>query len=420
MNRFFYTLLLYIIQPLVFIKLMARSLRSPQYKNRIAERYGFFDFNQQGGIWLHSVSVGETIAAVPLIRELQNKYPHKAITITTMTPTGSAQVSKIFGDTVQHCYLPYDLPCAMQRTIKRLKPELVIIMETELWPNMIHQLKKKQIPTLLANARLSARSAKGYGKISKLVKPMLGKMTAIAAQYQADGQRFLDLGLPENKLHVTGSVKFDIEVTEAITTQVTALKTQLGDPRPTWIAASTHQGEDEIILEAHKEILKQHPNSLLILVPRHPERFNKVSNLITNQQLTSQNKSKLQSLASETQVLLGDTIGEMMSMFGVSNAAFIGGSLIERGGHNPLEPAAFGLPLTMGPHVFNFASVCDMLSDSQALTTVENSQQLAEQILTWFNDPTLAQQDGEKALNVLKLNQGALKRHLDIIDELLN
>ncbi|WP_260260102.1 lipid IV(A) 3-deoxy-D-manno-octulosonic acid transferase [Vibrio intestinalis] len=420
MNRFFYTLLLYIIQPLVFIKLMVRSLRSPQYKNRIAERYGFFDFNQQGGIWLHSVSVGETIAAVPLIRELQNKYPHKAITITTMTPTGSAQVTKIFGDTVQHCYLPYDLPCAMRRTIKRLKPELVIIMETELWPNMIHQLKKKQIPTLLANARLSARSAKGYGKVSNLVDPMLGEMTAIAAQYQADGQRFIELGLPTDKLHVTGSVKFDIEVTEAITKQVTTLKTQLGDPRPTWIAASTHQGEDEIIIDAHKEILKQHPNALLILVPRHPERFSKVSSLITSQKLTSQNKSELQSLATETQVLLGDTMGEMMSMFGVSNAAFIGGSLIERGGHNPLEPAAFGLPLTMGPHVFNFASVCDMLSDNQALTTVENSQQLAEQILTWFNDPTIAQQDGEKALNVLKLNQGALKRHLDIIDELLN
>ncbi|MDA0149380.1 lipid IV(A) 3-deoxy-D-manno-octulosonic acid transferase [Vibrio sp. LaRot3] len=418
--RVIYTFLLIIIQPLVLAKLLYRSLRNRSYKNRILERYGFYQFNQQGGIWLHSVSVGETIAAVPLIRELQNKYPHKAITITTMTPTGSAQVTKIFGDTVQHCYLPYDLPCAMQRTIKRLKPELVIIMETELWPNMIHQLKQKEIPTLLANARLSARSAKGYGKVSKLVKPMLGEMTAIAAQYQADGQRFLDLGLPENKLHVTGSVKFDIEVTEAITTQVTALKTQLGDPRPTWIAASTHQGEDEIILEAHKEILKQYPNALLILVPRHPERFNKVSNLITNQQLTSQNKSELQSLSAETQVLLGDTMGEMMSMFGVSNAAFIGGSLIERGGHNPLEPAAFGLPLTMGPHVFNFASVCDMLSDNQALATVENSQQLTEQILTWFNDPTLAQQDGEKALNVLKLNQGALKRHLDIIDELLN
>jgi len=420
MNRFFYTLLLYIIQPLVFIKLMVRSLRSPQYKNRIAERYGFFDFNQQGGIWLHSVSVGETIAAVPLIRELQNKYPHKAITITTMTPTGSAQVTKIFGDTVQHCYLPYDLPCAMRRTIKRLKPELVIIMETELWPNMIHQLKKKQIPTLLANARLSARSAKGYGKVSKLVAPMLGEMTAIAAQYQADGQRFIELGLPTDKLHVTGSVKFDIEITKAVTKQVTTLKNQLGSPRPTWIAASTHQGEDEIILEAHKEVLKQHPDALLILVPRHPERFSKVSSLITSQKLTSQNKSELQSLATETQVLLGDTMGEMMSMFGVSNAAFIGGSLVKRGGHNPLEPAAFGLPLTMGPHVFNFASVCDMLSDNQALATVENSQQLAEQILAWFNSPSLAQEDGEKALSVLKLNQGALKRHLDIIDELLN
>ena len=399
---------------------MVRSLRSPQYKNRIAERYGFFDFNQQGGIWLHSVSVGETIAAVPLIRELQNKYPHKAITITTMTPTGSAQVTKIFGDTVQHCYLPYDLPCAMRRTIKRLKPELVIIMETELWPNMIHQLKKKQIPTLLANARLSARSAKGYGKVSKLVAPMLGEMTAIAAQYQADGQRFIELGLPTDKLHVTGSVKFDIEITKAVTKQVTTLKNQLGSPRPTWIAASTHQGEDEIILEAHKEVLKQHPDALLILVPRHPERFSKVSSLITSQKLTSQNKSELQSLATETQVLLGDTMGEMMSMFGVSNAAFIGGSLVKRGGHNPLEPAAFGLPLTMGPHVFNFASVCDMLSDNQALATVENSQQLAEQILAWFNSPSLAQEDGEKALSVLKLNQGALKRHLDIIDELLN
>jgi 3-deoxy-D-manno-octulosonic-acid transferase len=397
---------------------LIRSYRSPRYNKRIKERYGLHNFNSQGGIWIHAVSVGETIAAVPLVKALQNHYPQTTITITTMTPTGSEQVAQHFSDSVQHCYIPYDLPCSMKRFIRRLKPELVIVMETELWPNMVYQLHCKNIPILLANARLSERSQQGYQKILSLVKPMLNQLSAVAAQYQADGDRFLNLGLQKDKLHITGSIKFDITVTKQIYTQIQHLKSLWSDKRPIWIAASTHKGEDELLLEAHQQILSQYPDSLLILVPRHPERFDQVADLIQQANLRFIRKTELTYLDASISVLLGDTMGELMSLFGTANVAFVGGSLVKHGGHNPLEPAAFALPVIMGPHTFNFASVCNKLSDAGALVTVDSTQTLASTVIHWFSNVKDARKTGEQALNVLKLNQGALEHHINLIHHL--
>ncbi|OAN17002.1 3-deoxy-D-manno-octulosonic acid transferase [Photobacterium jeanii] len=428
MAKFTYNLLLLIIQPLIAARLLFRSLKAPLYKKRLKERYGFAPPFAKGGIWLHSVSVGETIASVPLVKALQQAYPELPITITTMTPTGSEQVRKSFGDSVQHCYLPYDLPFAMGRLIDNLSPKLAIVMETELWPNMIHQLNKRQIPVMLANGRLSARSAKGYGKVKNLVAPMLNEMSLIAAQYQADGDRYVELGLPKDKLHVCGSVKFDIDVTKEQYEQAQQLKQSWAFERPVWIAASTHDGEDAVILAAHQQILQHSPDALLVLVPRHPERFDSVATLIAEHGFSYLRKSEQTSLstsvstnvsADDYQVVLGDTMGELMTLFGVADVAFIGGSLIERGGHNPLEPAAYGLPLIMGPHTFNFSSICQMLTDADALKTVTNSQTLATTINRYLQSPQQAKAQGGNALQVLKLNQGSLAKHLELIAQLL-
>ena len=420
-GRWCYTGLLYLIQPILLIRLYLRAKKSPDYRNRIKERYGYnAPIFQPHGIWLHCVSVGETIAAIPLIKALQNHYPECPITVTTMTPTGSKQVTKSFGESVQHCYLPYDLPCAMHRLINTIDPKLVIIMETELWPNLIHQLHKKHIPVMLANGRLSERSEKGYQKVRAIVSPMLQEMSLIVAQYATDADRYKRLGANPQTTIVSGSIKFDIEITQALREDISRLKRDWNlNNRPVWIAASTHEGEDDILLNTHQRLLAEHPTLLLILVPRHPERFNDVFTLSTQRQLNTVKLSEHPEVNAHTQVLLGDTMGQLMMLYGLANMAFIGGSLIERGGHNPLEPAAYGLPLVMGKHVFNFSSICHMLQEHHGLTLVENESELTSTLQRWLNDPVQAQHCGQQALSVLKLNQGALDKHLTLIDQLL-
>ncbi|KQB03540.1 3-deoxy-D-manno-octulosonic acid transferase [Vibrio metoecus] len=419
MNRFLYTFLLYCFQPLVLLRLGIRSIRSPQYRHRIKERYGLASLPLRGGIWIHSVSVGETIAAIPLVKALQQDYPHLPITITTMTPTGSEQVKRHFADSVQHCYLPYDLPCAMSRLINRMEPKLAIIMETELWPNMIHQLHRKRIPVLLANARLSERSQRGYQKVARLTRSLLSELSAVAAQNYTDGQRFIQLGLEANKLHVTGSIKFDIQASDSAIQQGQALKSLWKSDRPVWVAASTHQGEDELLLKAHQHFLTHAPDALLILVPRHPERFDRVAVLVEQTGLSMQRKTQLGKFNNATQVLLGDTMGELMSLFSAADFAFIGGSLVEHGGHNPLEAAAFGLPIMMGPSHFNFATIAEKLTDGGAMITVNSPAELAQQLIEWQKDRSSAQTMGKNALQVLQHNQGALTRHIALIKPLL-
>lgn len=412
-----YSLLLYIIQPLIWLRLLLRSLKAPNYRKRWLERYGFCKNKvSPNGILIHSVSVGETIAAIPLIKELQQRYPDLPITVTTMTPTGSERVTTLLGNSVSHVYLPYDLPGAIQRFLRTLNPKLAIIMETELWPNFITCLHKNNIPLIIANARLSERSAKGYAKFGKFTQSIMEKITLIAAQNQQDGHRFIQLGLPESHLVITGSIKFDISLTESQIAYIEHLKHEWQLTRPVWIAASTHNGEDEIILHAYQRILMTHPDLLLILVPRHPERFNKVEKLVSSMGLRYQLRSQNQIPSLQTQVIIGDTMGELLQLYALANIAFVGGSLIEHGGHNPLEPALHQIPILVGRHTFNFRAISQQLADAGGLCIISDQpKELAEQVISLLNNPDHAHSMGKHAYQVLKQNQGALNRLLELI-----
>ncbi|OAT28655.1 lipid IV(A) 3-deoxy-D-manno-octulosonic acid transferase [Proteus myxofaciens] len=415
-----YQVLLYLIQPLIWLRLLLRSRKAPAYRKRWAERYGFCKGKvAPNGILLHSVSVGETLAAVPLVRALRHHYPDLPITVTTMTPTGSERVLSAFGDDVYHVYLPYDLPGSIYRFLNTVDPKLVIIMETELWPNLILQLHRRKIPLIIANARLSERSAAGYQKLGHFVKNILRKITLIAAQNQEDGDRFIELGLKRSHLHVTGSLKFDISVTPELAARAVALRRQWAAHRPVWIATSTHEGEEAIILESHKKLLAQFPHLLLILVPRHPERFAKAEQLTQEAALTYVLRSADTIPDAQTQVVIGDTMGELMLLYGIADLAFVGGSLVERGGHNPLEAAAHAIPVLMGPHTFNFKNICAKLDQAEGLITITDSDSLVSAVASLLNDEDYRRYYGRHAVEVLHENQGALLRLLTLLSPYL-
>ncbi|NUF28408.1 3-deoxy-D-manno-octulosonic-acid transferase [Gilliamella bombicola] len=416
-----YTVLLYLIQPLVWLRLLWRSCKAPAYRKRWLERYGFCQNKvEPNGILLHAVSVGETIAAIPLIKALQQQYPNLPITVTTMTPTGSERVKSLLGDSVHHVYLPYDLPCAINRFLKTTQPKLVIIMETELWPNFIGQCYKRNIPLILANARLSERSANRYRKLGRAISHLLSKISTVAAQNKQDGERFISLGLPSDHLAITGSIKFDIDLTTQQQQKITTLKQQWQLNRPAFIAASTHSGEDEIILSAFERLLQTYPNLLLILVPRHPERFKTVEKLINDRGLNYINRSSNQVPTQQTQVILGDTMGELIELYGIADIAFVGGSLVKHGGHNPLEPALHHIPIISGEHFFNFKVICEQLISANGMITCASSADaLYSAVNALLANKSHSQQIGEQAYQVLKQNQGALERLLNIINHYL-
>ncbi len=421
MNRLLYTLLLHLALPLIALRLALRARKAPAYVRRINERFSLgLPAMKPGGIWIHAVSVGESIAAAPMIRALQARYPELPVTVTCMTPTGSERIQALFGDSVQHCYLPYDLPWAAARFINRVKPRLAVVMETELWPNHIHQCAKRGIPVALANARLSERSARGYARFGKLTAPMLAELSLIAVQTQTEAQRFLTLGARSECVKVTGSIKFDLKIDAELLQRAIELRRQWqAEQRPVWIAASTHSGEDEIVLAAHRQLLKTQPDALLILVPRHPERFNSVHELCISERLTTRRRSTAEAVQASDQVLLGDTMGELLFLYALADIAFVGGSLVANGGHNLLEPAALGKPVLSGPHLFNFLEIAAQLRDAGALSEVENAAQLADRVATLLNEPSEMQSMSQAGLSVLKANQGALERLLKGLQRLL-
>lgn len=420
MLRLIYSFLLYLLQPLIWVRLFLRGRKAPAYRKRWAERYGFCHGKvKPDGIMLHSVSVGETLTAIPLVRALRYRYPMLPITVTTMTPTGSERVLSAFGDDVHHVYLPYDLPGSVNRFLNQVRPKLVIIMETELWPNLVHQLNKRHIPLVIANARLSERSANGYSKLGNTIRTMLEKITLIAAQNQEDGERFIQLGLKRSHLAITGSLKFDISVTPELSARALSLRRQWAPHRPVWIAASTHDGEESIILAAHTKLLLRFPDLLLILVPRHPERFPTAQQLTTQAGMSYITRSSGEVPEQHTQVIIGDTMGELMVLYGIADLAFVGGSLVERGGHNPLEPAAHAIPVLMGPHIFNFKDICSKLEQAEGLITINNADSLAKEIGELLSDESYCNYRGQQAANVLLKNQGALEKLLTLLEPYL-
>ncbi|ETF10220.1 lipid IV(A) 3-deoxy-D-manno-octulosonic acid transferase [Pseudomonas sp. RG1] len=423
MNRTLYTALFYLGLPLVAIRLWLRARKAPAYAKRIGERFTLgMPTLQPGGIWVHAVSVGESIAAAPMIRALLERYPALPITVTCMTPTGSERIQALFSNEprIQHCYLPYDLPCAAARFLDRVQPRLAVIMETELWPNHIHQCAKRGIPVALANGRLSQRSAKGYGRFSKLTAPMLAEMSLLAVQTEAEAQRFRDLGARSEAVDVTGSIKFDLTIDPQLLQRATELRSQWqAQDRPVWIAASTHEGEDEVVLDAHRRLLANHPDALLILVPRHPERFNSVFELCQREGFATVRRSTGANVDAQTRVLLGDTMGELLFLYALADSAFVGGSLVPNGGHNLLEPAALAKPVLSGPHLFNFLDIAAQLREAGALAEVDDAEGLAVEVQRLFELPRDAQRMAEAGLAVMRRNQGALQRLLDGLARLI-
>ncbi len=414
MARLFYSILWYLLLPLLFARLWWRGRRAPAYRRRWAERLGFYGVKPLPGcVWVHAVSVGETLAAAPMIEALLKKYPHMPLLITTTTPTGSERVQALFGKRVHHVYAPWELPGAVARLFNHFNPHLVLLLETELWPNIVATAHKRDVPVMLINGRLSARSAKGYGKLPALVRPMLQAFTTLAVQTRADAERFEALGASPKQLVVTGSVKFDIAVSDAQRAAARHWRAQVA--RPVWIAASTHPGEDELVLAAHRQILARTPQALLLLVPRHPERFDSVAALIQATGFTLARRSQLATPAADTQVYLCDSMGELMQLFGFADVAFVGGSLVDVGGHNLLEPSAWSLPVLSGPYVHNFEAIAALLTDAGGLVTVNDTDQLGRSVGLLLGNAAQCRKHGEAANAVLTAHQGALQRVLSLV-----
>lgn len=423
--RVIYTGFFYLVIPFILLRLLWRSKAAPAYAQRWAERFGFFPAvaTTKKVVWLHTVSVGEFLAALPLIRCLQANENVRLV-ITTTTPTGSERVQATLGDSIVHVYAPYDLPDVLMRFLQRVKPSLYVTMETELWPNTLAACARRNIPTLLVNGRLSEKSACGYARFGALTKPMLQNLSRAAIQNSTDAARFVALGLPDDKAIITGNIKFDLSLRDDLRAQAATLKNQLSNngQRLVLIAASTHQGEDEIILDAFEQVRASSfvtaCTAVLVLVPRHPERFERVGQLCVSRGFATAKRSEL-SWNSQSDILLGNTMGELMLMFGASDIAFVGGSLVPNGGHNFIEPAAWGLPLISGEHLFNFAEVARLLTDAGALTKVNSAQTLADAFIHLLENESLRREAGAAGLQVTLNNRGALDKTLVVIADYL-
>ena len=412
--RYFYSFLLYLAMPFLLLRLWWKSRRLPAYRERMAERLGFYPIKLDRCIWVHAVSMGETIAAAPLIKNLITRYSSLQVLVTTMTPTGSEQVKKLFGDTVKHVYLPYDMPDAVARFLNAMHPVIGVIIETEMWPNLLAACQQKKIPVCLVNARLSEKSARGYSRIAPITREMLQHINVIAAHGEKDAERFIVLGAAKEKVLVTGNIKFDLSLPEDLEVKSDALREALGKNRFIWIAASTHEGEEDIILAAHEALRAKNPQALLVLVPRHPDRFDEIAKRC-EQQFRTVRRSTNEACSPETAVYLGDTMGELLLMYGAADVAFVGGSLIPRGGHNMLEPGALGKPILTGPHLFNFKEISDMFKVANALLLVQDAASLTKELELLAQNVNERMEVGARAKAVVAANRGALGKQLEII-----
>lgn len=428
MARGVYSLVLYGLVPLVLIRLFLRGLNNRHYWQRWPERFGWSLPDQaktspEGPrpIWIHSVSVGETQAAAPMVEQLLVDYPDVPVVITTTTPTGYERVRSLFGDRVSHLFAPYDLPHGVAAFLNHVRPRLGIIMETEIWPNLFSACARRAIPLMLVNARMSERSAAGYRKWPSLVKPTLENLNWIAAQSEADRQRLIGIGAPRDRVDVTGSIKFDVRMAASIHEEAEVQRRLWGVGRPVWIAASTHEGEEEQVLEAFAQVRNEVPDCLLVLVPRHPERFDRVANLVERREFSLMRRSQavdqpLQGQPLQGQdvdVYLGDTMGELPTLMAASDVVFMGGSLVPVGGHNMLEPASLGLPVITGPNVFNFAGISALLLDHSAARMAADQYDLAVQAIALLTDANQRHELGENARVLVAQNRGALARLLE-------
>ncbi|WP_199099055.1 lipid IV(A) 3-deoxy-D-manno-octulosonic acid transferase [Dyella sp. ASV21] len=418
--RYLYTLAMYLVTPLIMMRLLARGVRYRDYHRRWRERFGFFDMpGVNGSLWVHAVSVGEVNAAEPLIKALRNDYPNAPLVITTVTPTGSERVRQLFGDSVFHVYLPYDLPFAVKRFLRRVRPRLAVIVETEIWPNLYFACRKRGIPLMIVNARLSERSLRGYKPMGGLVAQALGCVRLIAAQSGTDAARYRSLGADPEKIVVTGNLKFDMPVPYDAELKGEELRRQWGPLRPAWIAGSTHEGEELPVLEAHLEVLTRWPDALLLIAPRHPERFKLVENSARSLGFVVGTRSADRVPSAAHQVFVIDAMGELMPFYAASDLAFVGGSLVPIGGHNVLEPAALSTPVLVGPHTFNFEEITLTLIREGGAERVESAEALGASVQRLLRDQARRDRMGMVARIVFDSERGAVKRAMGMIDNLL-
>jgi 3-deoxy-D-manno-octulosonic-acid transferase len=415
--RLLYTLLWYLVLPVLFVRLWWRGRRAPAYRRRWKERLalGLRSRRLRGSIWVHAVSVGETLAAAPLVRALLERYPETPLVVTTTTPTGSERVQALFGDRVTHVYAPWDLPGALARFFRAFDPRLILVMETELWPNLVHAAWLRHVPVVLVNGRLSQSSYRGYARVPALTGPMLASLDRLLVQTPEEADRFRRLGAQADQVEVTGNIKFDLSLDDELRDQARSLRAHFGK-RPVWIAASTHEGEDEVILDAHARVREQVPEALLVLVPRHPERFETVAELIRTRGMAFARRSAGAEVGTAA-VYLGDTMGELLLLFGTADVAFVGGSLVPVGGHNLLEPAAWGCPVLTGPRLHNFEHVAALLEEARAMTLVDEAPDLAEAVVTLLRDPETRGRQGEAGAGVVAAHRGALQRVLGSLSD---
>lgn len=417
--RFLYNLLTYILLlPFAFYWLI-KGIGNRSYLDRLSQRFGFGFPKLDSCIWVHAVSVGEVQAAVPLINSLLESFPDQKLVVTTVTPTGAARVAALFGDKVEHCYIPFEFPNAIRSFFDSIRPRAAMIMETEIWPNLYRGCGIRKIPLILVSARISPRSVPGYRRLLPLIRETLSHGIIIAAQTQVDADRFLELGANPLRTWVTGNIKFDVELDPEIAGSGELLRSALFGERPVWIAASTHDGEEQLVLAAHRAILESHPELLLVLVPRHPERFGGVRELVEKQAFNVVSRTAGQPCNASTEVFLVDTMGEVPLFYAASDIAFVGGSLIPVGGHNLLEPAAQGLPIITGPHLFNAQEIAEDFIEIGACKVVADSSELAASVTKLIEDPAKAKKMGSNGLTVLEQNRGSLQRLLVLLEPLL-
>jgi len=419
--RILYSTVLYLLIPLALLHLFFSGLKNRAYWSGWSERFGFktFSFIKKPVIWIHAVSVGEVQAIISLVNQIHSLYPQYHLHVTTITPTGAELVRQKLDQSITHSYLPYDLPGVVKRFLQQLKPRIAIIMETELWPNLYANCENKGIQILLINVRISDKSFRRYKKLVFLLRQVLSDIALIASQTRQDRQRLIDLGANPDKVLITGNLKFDQPISKKIIQRAFSIRNKLRQYRRIWIAGSTHEGEEELIFRAHKQILKKHPSSLLIIVPRHPERFNKVMILCKRQELKYASVSDNQELSTENHVLIVDTMGELLVYYAVSDVAFVGGSLLPFGGHNVLEPAGLGIPVISGMHGQNFREINAMLLKNDAELRVRDEIELAEKVSLLFSDKKLRQKMGESGRQVVGQNKGSTDRILTLIAERL-
>ncbi len=419
--RFIYIVLAYLLVPLAFGQQLWRGLRDRDYWRGLGDRFGVgYPVEQSRTIWVHAVSVGEVQASAALVRALRARYAHIPLVLTTVTPTGAQRAHELFGDDVRIRYIPYDLPGCVRRFFDRTRPLLAVILETEIWPNLYHECGRRGVPLVLASARISPRSVNRYRLLVSLFRETLSHGIVIAAQSESDAGRFRSIGASAGRTHVTGNVKFDFELPPGLPARGRALREEHAGNRPVWIAGSTHDGEEDLVLDAHVAVRRELPDALLVLVPRHRNRFDSVAALLRRRGVAFVARSTRERSTARVEVLLLDTLGELVMFYAAADVAFVGGSLVPIGGHNLLEPAALALPILTGPHNFNSEDIARLFVEVGAANVVTSPRELSAEVVRLLRDEAARKEMGTAGRRAVDENRGALTRLLNLIDPLID